>query len=123
MALYSVFMVAFLVTHQPLQFEDWSGLFHNQWMRFASLAVPAQSLSPCLGGCQRHFDGLCAPYCAQVDGRGAGHSRPGQLHCMVGANSLGTPIMSIAKRTFDALIIGGGRSGAGVPHCNYLTPI
>ena len=37
MALYSVFMVAFLVTHQPLQFEDWSGLFHNQWMRFASL--------------------------------------------------------------------------------------
>lgn len=37
MAFYSLFLVAFLVTHQPLQFVDWSDLFHNQWMRFASL--------------------------------------------------------------------------------------
>lgn len=37
MALYSVFMVVFLLTHQPLQFADWSDLFHSQWMRLSSL--------------------------------------------------------------------------------------
>ncbi len=37
MALYSLFMAAFLLTHWPLQFADWSGLFHNQSIRFASL--------------------------------------------------------------------------------------
>lgn len=37
MALYSLFMAAFLLTHQPLQFADWSILFQNQWVRFASL--------------------------------------------------------------------------------------
>ncbi|MDP2879565.1 MAG: succinate dehydrogenase, hydrophobic membrane anchor protein [Sulfuricella sp.] len=37
MALYSLFMAAFLLTHQPLQFADWSGLFGNPWMRLASL--------------------------------------------------------------------------------------
>lgn len=37
MALYSLFLAAFLLTHQPLQFAEWSGLFQNQWMRLASL--------------------------------------------------------------------------------------
>ena len=37
MALYSLFLAAFLLTHQPLQFADWSGLFLNHWMRLASL--------------------------------------------------------------------------------------
>jgi succinate dehydrogenase / fumarate reductase membrane anchor subunit len=36
MALYSLFMAAFLLTHLPLQFAEWSSLFHNQWMRLAS---------------------------------------------------------------------------------------
>ncbi len=37
MAIYSVFMMVFILTHQPLQSADWSGLFHNQWVRLASL--------------------------------------------------------------------------------------
>ena len=37
MALYSLFMAAFLLVHQPLRFADWSGLFGNSWMRIASL--------------------------------------------------------------------------------------
>jgi len=37
MTLYSLFMAAFLLTHQPLRFADWSGLFGNPWMRLASL--------------------------------------------------------------------------------------
>lgn len=37
MAVYSVFIVVFLLTHQPLQFADWSGLFQNLWVRLASL--------------------------------------------------------------------------------------
>ncbi len=37
MALYTLFLVAFLLSHQPLQFADWSGLFHHPWMRLASL--------------------------------------------------------------------------------------
>lgn len=37
MVLYTLFMAAFLLTHQPLQFSDWSGLFRNQWVRLASL--------------------------------------------------------------------------------------
>jgi succinate dehydrogenase / fumarate reductase membrane anchor subunit len=37
MAFYSLFMAVFLLTHQPLKFDEWSGLFHNQWMRLASL--------------------------------------------------------------------------------------
>ncbi|MGE5026979.1 MAG: succinate dehydrogenase, hydrophobic membrane anchor protein [Betaproteobacteria bacterium] len=37
MVIYSLFMAAFLVSHQPLQFSDWSSLFHNQWVRLASL--------------------------------------------------------------------------------------
>ncbi|MDD5330990.1 MAG: succinate dehydrogenase, hydrophobic membrane anchor protein [Sulfuricella sp.] len=37
MALYAVFLTAFLLTHQPLQYADWSGLFHHPWMRLASL--------------------------------------------------------------------------------------
>lgn len=37
MAVYATFMAAFLLTHQPLRFADWSGLFGNPWMRLASL--------------------------------------------------------------------------------------
>ena len=37
MALYTLFLAGFLLTHQPLQFMDWSALFHNLWVRLASL--------------------------------------------------------------------------------------
>lgn len=37
MVFFTLFMAAFLLTHQPLHFDEWESLFHNQWMRFASL--------------------------------------------------------------------------------------
>lgn len=37
MVFYTLLIAAFLLTHQPLQFADWSALFHNPWARFASL--------------------------------------------------------------------------------------
>lgn len=36
MVFFTLFMAAFLLT-QPLDFNEWASLFHNQWMRFASL--------------------------------------------------------------------------------------
>lgn len=37
MALYAVFMLGFLLTHRPLQFADWQGLFDCLPVRLASL--------------------------------------------------------------------------------------
>lgn len=37
MTIYTLFIAAFLATHQPLEFGEWQRLFQNQWMRFASL--------------------------------------------------------------------------------------
>lgn len=37
MALYAIFMLGFLLTHQPLQFADWQALFECLPVRLASL--------------------------------------------------------------------------------------
>lgn len=37
MAFYTLFLIAFLVTHQPLDFAAWQGLFHSEPVRLASL--------------------------------------------------------------------------------------
>lgn len=37
MVFFTLFMAAFLLTHQSLQFDEWSNLFQNQPMRLASL--------------------------------------------------------------------------------------
>lgn len=37
MVFFTLFVAAFLLTHQPLHFDEWESLFHNQWVRFASL--------------------------------------------------------------------------------------
>jgi len=64
--------------HQPLQFTDWSNLFHNQWMRLASLLFLLSLYLHAWVGVRDILNGLCAPHRAQVDGRGVGHTRLGR---------------------------------------------
>lgn len=37
MAFFTLLVAVVLLTHQPLHFDEWQSLFHNQWVRFASL--------------------------------------------------------------------------------------